>query len=71
MLLPEAIRLDPTTPGPFNTLGQILNRELTAAGPDDVRPVIVSASSAGVIVVRATPDVMAKVAKIIADNDKR
>ena len=33
--LKEAIRLDPTTPGPFNTLGQILRIKGDKAGSDE------------------------------------
>jgi Flp pilus assembly protein TadD len=33
--LKEAIRLDPTTPGPFNTLGQILRIKGDKAGSEE------------------------------------
>jgi type II secretory pathway component HofQ len=54
-----------------NRLGQTLNQALTPAGPDDLRPVIVTMSASRTVTVRATSDMMAKIAKIIADNDKR
>ena len=52
-----------------NLLITTLNRALTGTA-DELRPTIVSAKLARIIVVRATPETMAKVAKLIADNDK-
>ena len=46
-----------------------VNRSLTV-GADDLRPTIVSMREPRTITVRATPDTMAKIAKVIADNDK-
>ena len=55
------------------SLSQTLNQALGSGvlGPDDLRPTIVTLKSSRTIYVRATPDVMAKVAKLIADADKR
>jgi hypothetical protein len=48
----------------------ILNRSITPTA-DDLRPVVVSVRDSRTIHVRATPDMMARLAKVIADNDKR
>ena len=53
----------------LNRLMVTLNSAL-AGSADELRPTIVSAKLARIIVVRATPEVMTKVAKLIADNDK-
>lgn len=51
---------------------QRLNQALTAAslGPDDLRPAIVSLNASRSIIVRATKDMMPRIAKLIADADK-
>jgi len=67
----ETVRTFPVVNANVNNLGQVLNQALTEFGPDDLRPVIVTTSTARVVTVRATADTMAKIAKIIADNDKR
>jgi hypothetical protein len=56
-----------------STVGQILNRSLAGSllGPDDLRPAIVTSATSHTIVVRATADVMEKIAQVIADADKR
>jgi type II secretory pathway component HofQ len=56
-----------------STVGQILNRSLAGSllSPDDLRPAIVTSAATHSIIVRATADAMAKIAKIIADSDKR
>jgi type II secretory pathway component HofQ len=56
----------------ISVLGQVLNRALTGTfGADDLRPVIYSDKESRTVTVRATADTMAKVAKLIADNDKK
>jgi hypothetical protein len=47
-----------------------VNRAITV-GADDLRPVVVTIPSSRTIAVRATPDVMARIARVIADNDKQ
>jgi type II secretory pathway component HofQ len=49
----------------------ILNRAITPTADDDLRPVIVSLRDSRTIHVRATADTMTRIAKVIADNDKR
>jgi len=67
----DSVKTFPIAKANVNTLGQTLNQALTGAfGADDLRPTIVTNGDARTIAVRATPDVMAKIAKIIADNDK-
>lgn len=54
----------------LNLLVTTLNQALTQFGTDELRPVIVSDRASRTIIVRATPEVMARVSKVIADNDK-
>ena len=65
----DAVQTFPITRANINFIQQTLNKSLTV-GPDDLRPTIVSLNQARTISVRATPDMMAQVAKIIAENDK-
>ena len=65
----DAVRTFPIAKADVNTLMTFLNGALTT-GPDDLRPTIVSMKVPPTVSVRATPDVMAKIAKLIADNDK-
>ena len=51
------------------SLMQTLNQAIKP-GSDELRPTIVSDRAARTIAVRATPDMMTRVAKLIADNDK-
>jgi hypothetical protein len=67
----ESVRTFSITKANVNSLGQVLNQALPSAlKADDLRPVIVSMTEARTISVCATPAVMAKVATLIADNDK-
>jgi len=52
-------------------VGQTLNNVFYVVGPDDVRPAMVTDRESRTITVRATADMMTKVAKLIADADKR
>ena len=65
----ESVKEFTIAKAPVNRLVQTLNQSLTF-GADDLRPTIVSDNESRTIAARATPDVMAKIAKIIADNDK-
>jgi type II secretory pathway component HofQ len=67
----ETVRTFSVVNANVNNLGQVLNQALTEPGPDELRPVIVTMGAARTVTVRATADTMAKIAKIIADNDKR
>jgi hypothetical protein len=65
----DAVRTFPIARANVSTLMQLLNGALTT-GADDLRPTIVSMKEPPTITVRATPDMMTKIAKLIADNDK-
>ena len=69
----SAVRTFPVANANVSSLSQILNQGLGngVLGPDDLRPTIVTLNSSRTIYVRATPEVMAKVSKLIADADKR
>ena len=69
----SAVRTFSVANANVSSLSQILNQSLGngVLGPDDLRPTIVTLNSSRTIYVRATPEVMAKVAKLIADADKR
>jgi len=69
----SAVRTFSVANANVSSLSQILNQGLGngVLGPDDLRPTIVTLNSSRTIYVRATPEVMAKVAKLIADADKR
>ena len=66
----ESVRMFTIVTADVMALTGILNRSI---GPtaDDLRPTIVSLRDKRTIHVRATPDTMAKLAKVIADNDKK
>jgi type II secretory pathway component HofQ len=66
----ESVRTFTIVTADVMALTVILNRSITPAD-DDLRPTIVSLRDKRTIHVRATPDMMAKLATVIADNDKR
>ena len=67
----DSVRTFAIAKADVNTLVKMLNQSVPAKlGVDDLRPTIVSMSEARTISVRATPDVMAKIATLIAENDK-
>ena len=66
----ESVRTFAIVTADVMALTTILNRAITPAA-DDLRPTIVSVRDKRTIHVRATADTMARIAKVIADNDKR
>jgi len=65
----ESVRAFAIATADVAALTTTLNRAITPTA-DDLRPTIVSVRDSRTIHVRATPDMMAKVAEVIADNDK-
>src|SRR5678815_1997000 len=65
----ESVRTFAIVTADVMALTTILNRAITPTA-DDLRPTIVSVRDSRTIHVRATPDMMARIAKVIADNDK-
>jgi general secretion pathway protein D len=66
----ESVRTFAIVTADIAALTTTLNRAI-APTADDLRPTIVSVRDSRTIHVRATPDMMAKLVKVIADNDKR
>ena len=66
----ESIRTFPIAKADVDILVQMLNQAAGPFGADDLRPTFVSLNESRTISVRATPDIMARIAKLIADNDK-
>jgi len=65
----ESVRAFAIVKADLIAMTNALNRALTVAA-DDLRPTIVTDRAARTITARATPDMMARIAKVIADNDK-
>jgi len=66
----ESMRTFAIAKADIGALSVILNRSIAPLGADELRPTIVSLRDSKVIAARATPDMMAKIARLIADNDK-
>ena len=66
----ESIRTFPVAHADVNALSTIINRAITPIGADDLRPTVVTTRASRSVIVRATPEMMARIAKVIADNDK-
>ena len=54
----------------IGTLATILNKSLSSMTADELRPTIVSLKDSRTVTVRATPEMMTRIATVIADNDK-
>jgi hypothetical protein len=58
------------TKADVGAVGVAINRSLSPMPADELRPTIVTISSVRVIFVRATPGMMERIAKVVAENDK-
>ena len=66
----ESVRTFPIAKADVAALTTILNKSLSSMGADELRPTIVSLRDSRTVIARATPDMMTRIAKVIADNDK-
>jgi hypothetical protein len=66
----RVLRTFPIAKADVDILVQMLNQAAGPFGADDLRPTFVSLNESRTISVRATPAIMARIAKLIADNDK-
>ena len=65
-----SVRSFQITKADIGALGTLINRSLSSVPADELRATVVTTSASRMMFVRATPGMMAMIAKMIADNDK-